>query len=173
MARSKKSRKVGVIGTPKSTQGAKAQDSRQKQKKRKGNPAGSRNSDNIAVARAKASSAKANPKLGSTKPVDLHANAQTTQKKFADPRKELESIENDTRLSMLLDKEDQGIKLSKADQTYIQEKLSRHALLCELLGIKNEPLEEEVNQLDAEKYGSDTGEDQTLFERLEQGQKYL
>ena len=44
---------------------------------------------------------------------------------------------------MLLDKLDDGIAISKAEQAYVEEKMARHRIICDLLGITDSDDEEE------------------------------
>lgn len=154
MARVKKSRKVGQIGTP-----SIAKESRKpksvpttKNKKTKGNKSGTRN--NIAETDLKNPSVKkagGDPRLGSKKPIPLVVDAKSSKSKqpkpaFFSPKQELQSIEDDQKLSDLLDLVDEGEKLDAKQQAYIDAKLARHKILCDLLGIAPEVEEQKSDQ---------------------------
>ena len=138
MARSKKSRKVGQIGVrsvPKQDRAPNTVSG--KPKKRKGNAAGSRHS---AATEQTVNSQKISkdPRIGSKKPVSLVAEAPKAapvKRKYFSPTEELKAIENDQRLASLLDKLEAGKRLTVEDQSYVDETLARHKVLCELLGI--------------------------------------
>lgn len=108
-----------------------------KSKKRKGHAPGSRHSEADQSKVRQNQGAKADPRLGSKKPVSLTApskSAKQPQKHFS-PAKELSAIEQDPRLEALLDRAEQDQSLTAEEQTYIDQKLARHRQLCELLGI--------------------------------------
>ncbi|ALT00141.1 Der GTPase-activating protein YihI [Lacimicrobium alkaliphilum] len=108
-----------------------------KSKKRKGHAPGSRHSEADQTKVRQNHGAKADPRLGSKKPVPLTApskSAKEPQKHFS-PAKELSAIEQDPRLEALLDKAEQDQSLTAEEKTYIDQKLARHRQLCELLGI--------------------------------------
>lgn len=138
MARKKKSRKVGQIGvrkdpnykpTPKAPSA--------KRKPSKGKPAGSRHNVETEKKSTTRSSTKADPRKGSKKPIPLVVSPASVVKarKFATPADELAYIEADQRLQSLLDNLEQGQSLNAEQQAYVDEKMSRHKVLCELLGI--------------------------------------
>ena len=144
MARVKKSRKVGQIGTPSVAKESRKQTSTPttKNKKTKGNKSGSRN--NIAETDSNHSGARAStdPRLGSKKPIPLVVDSTTTKQSkpkpaFFSPKQELQSIEDDQKLSNLLDQIDEGTKLDAEQQAYVDAKLTRHKTLCDLLGMSD------------------------------------
>lgn len=142
MARSKKTRKQGPIGVPKSTDYD--QKKQERTKKGKGKPSGSRNNIEDAHSRPKTSKAgRRDPRLGSKKPISLFPPKD--KKVFSTPTQELKAIEDDKRLSQLLEKSENGEKLGYEQQQYLDEKLKRHAILCEMLGIVPE---EEADDVD-------------------------
>lgn len=154
MPRVKKSRKPGMIGIPKSNntsdgyrkKGPVAQPT--KVKKSKGKPAGSRHS--VASSdKAVISGPKKDPRVGSTKKIELAPNkpkvVQPKVKRYATPAQELAALEADERLAMLLDKYDNDATLTKDDVQYLESKMARHKILCDLLGIKDED-EGETNE---------------------------
>lgn len=152
MARSKKSRKVGLIGVrkdPDRKPGKPKPASAQKPKKHKGKPAGNRhNVEQSSSGHSQSKQAK-DPRVGSKKPIDLTpptASApakQTRAPKYATPEQELAALEADTKLAALLDKLDDDQAISKAEQAYVDEKMARHRVVCELLGITDYDDEEE------------------------------
>ncbi len=147
MPRVKKSRKTGMIGIPKSNNSSDGYRKKStitqptKVKKTKGKPAGSRHS--IATSdKAIVSGQKKDPRVGSTKKIELSPNKpkviQPKVKRYATPAKELAALEADERLAMLLDKYDNDEALSKDDVQYLESKMARHKILCDLLGITDE-----------------------------------
>lgn len=140
MAHSKKTRKVGLIGVRKDPNYKRPTPTGPaKPKKHKGKPAGSRHNvdqpDNKANATGNASK---DPRHGSKKPVPLVKQATTVpgvRKKYASPAQELAALEADEKLASLLDKIDGGDTLTRAQQAYVDEKMARHKVLCDLMGI--------------------------------------
>ena len=137
----KKSRKVGLIGirsVPKDQR--KVDTTPGKPKKKVGNPSGSRHSVKVETNKQVGQQNK-DPRLGSKKAVPLIVEEKRQPKlktKYFSPKQELEAIENDEALAALLDKIDNSQPLSAEQQKYVDEKLSRHKTLCELLGISEE-----------------------------------
>ncbi|MBC3766630.1 Der GTPase-activating protein YihI [Neptunicella marina] len=145
MPRKKKSRKVGLIGVrsvPKEDRVRKIKPERVK--KHKGKPAGSRHSAVEKPTTAAGNTLKKDPRTGSKKPVPLVATSPvkqspaTAKKKYFSPAQELAAIEADERLESLLDQLDQGLSISVERQQYVNEKMQRHQVLCELLGINSD-----------------------------------
>lgn len=142
MARQKKSRKVGKIGVTKTSSNVR-KPTEQRVKKHLGKPAGSRNNEALTV---KQDPKKVNkdPRHGSKKPISLFAETKeqkTAAKKvkYFSPNQELAAIEQDPRLATLLDKIDLGKKITKEDQHYVDQTLVRHKVLCDMLGLSDEP----------------------------------
>ncbi len=158
-SRSKKTRKVGQIGVRKDPDFKKKRKpnttSPAKSNKHSGNKAGSRNAVESKAKQEKRSPANKDPRHGSKKPIELVKApvAKAAVKKYATPADELAALEADNRLAALLDKLDEGIAISKAEQAYVDEKMARHRIICDLLGITDSDDEEEdddpMNQLDA------------------------
>ena len=136
MSRSKKSRKTGPIGVRKDPDYAGKPSSPSKKKPPKGKPSGSRQQVAAQKKRGQNQNRNTDPRHGSKKPIAL----VTTQKKiaYATPAEELAAIEADARLTALLNKAENGAKLRADQQQYVNEKLARHAILCDLLGISQE-----------------------------------
>ncbi|MET1219183.1 MAG: Der GTPase-activating protein YihI [Glaciecola sp.] len=140
MAHSKKSRKVGLIGVRKEQKNSWDKKPKKtgpvKAKKTKGKPAGSRHS--VALEKnTQGQSVKKDPRIGSKKPIDLRPKPETAVKvrKFATPAAELAALEADNRLHTLLEKLETDVELTKDEQAYVDEKMARHKVLCDLLGI--------------------------------------
>ena len=142
MSRKKKSRKLGQIGVrsvPKDQRSPNTISDRIRRKK--GNPAGSRHSATQPVTDQPATKGKQDPRIGSKRPIPLVVEAKESkkpvqaQKTYFSPAQELEALENDDRLGELLDRLDENQTLSRDEQDYVDVKLARHKVLCELLGI--------------------------------------
>lgn len=143
MAHSKKSRKVGQIGIPKSKErgGRKPSTAPKRTKPTKGKPAGSRHS--VAQETSQhVNKVRKDPKIGSKKPIELRPTPKPDVKvkirKFATPAAELEALEADERLHTLLERIDNNETLTADEQEFVTSTMARHAVLCDLLGIKDE-----------------------------------
>jgi ribosome assembly protein YihI (activator of Der GTPase) len=103
---------------------------------------------------------KQDPRVGSTKAIDLdkYKNKQVSKasaprpakKKYFSPQQELDAIEQDGRLEHLLEKQENN-KLSTDEQAYLDMTLARHRQLCDLLGIAlddEDPSEQNQDELD-------------------------
>lgn len=149
MPRKKKSRKGGQIGTPKTSSNVR-KPTEARVKKHKGKPAGTRNSEATTTINSGNAKVSKDPRHGSKKPIDLFADKSGDKKtsapkiKHFSPAKELEAIEQDTRLAALLDNTELGKNLSKEDQNYVDKNLARHKVLCGLLGLNDESEEQEI-----------------------------
>ncbi|QTF10518.1 Der GTPase-activating protein YihI [Brenneria izadpanahii] len=119
---------------------------RKRQKKHRGNAAGSRAQETGQASNAAGQRKVADPRIGSKKPVPLGIKEKaTTKPKFSapeakaaalSPEEELAQLENDARLDELLDRMDNGETLSAKDQTWVDETLDRIDILMEQLGIE-------------------------------------
>ncbi|QJR80987.1 GTPase-activating protein [Alteromonas pelagimontana] len=155
--RSKKSRKVGLIGVRKDPNRppGRNEPTSQKPKKHKGKPAGSRHNVEQASASDKPVKQKQDPRVGSKKPIPLVKAAKSSSvtpsksavRKYATPAEELAALEADPRLSALLDKIDSGKTLRAEEQEYVDENMARHQILCDLLGISPEADDEDDDPL--------------------------
>jgi ribosome assembly protein YihI (activator of Der GTPase) len=161
----KKTRKVGLIGVRKTEENSKrSSDKPARPKKHTGKPAGNRQSE---VSSKDTASSKQNkdPRLGSKKAVPLTVTTKQDTPKSAikafSPAQELQAIEDDTRLSNLLDMLDKGESLSREDKLYSKTKLARHQELCDLLGL----VEDEPQDMKHDLQSTDDVED--LYERFE------
>lgn len=146
----KKSRKTGLIGVRKDPDFKKKRKVEEKRTRKSiGKPAGSRNSTEAAEKSINQQHQPQDKRIGSKKPVALIKQEQpkvnAPQKKYFSPTQELEAIESDVLMNELLDKVDEGKKLSAEHKQYLDQKLARHKLLCELLGIDNDE-EQEVEE---------------------------
>jgi ribosome assembly protein YihI (activator of Der GTPase) len=142
MARQKKSRKVGKIGISKTPSNVR-KPTEKRVKKHLGKPAGSRNNEALTV-KQDAKKVNKDPRHGSKKPVSLIAETKEHKSaakkvKYFSPTQELAAIEQDPRLATLLDKIDLGKKVSREDQHYVDQTLARHRILCDILGLTDEP----------------------------------
>lgn len=95
------------------------------------------------------------PRLGSKKPIALKVAAQALT-----PEQEFAQLENDRKLQDLLTKLESGYVLNKADQAYVDEKLSRYQELAEQLGIDLDELDDDWDE------GDDNVEYETSGERF-------
>jgi ribosome assembly protein YihI (activator of Der GTPase) len=146
MGRSKKTRKVGLIGVRKDPdfKPSKHRNSESpRPKKRKGKPAGSRHNVESSSSSGSKRQENKDPRHGSKKPISLEKQAPKAvptptpaqKRKYATPEQELAALEADARLTLLLDKLDDDKTITKAEQAYVNEKMARHRVLCDLLGI--------------------------------------
>ena len=130
---------------PRKPKAVREQEARKK-KKPVGRPAGSRHSEGLATKKSSAGKSVNDPRVGSKKPVQLIAEPQAKskepKKRYATPQKELEAIEADEKLMALLDKQDNNETLSYMEKDYLNTKLNRHKVLCEMLGLTEEEDEE-------------------------------
>ncbi|KXI30019.1 Der GTPase-activating protein YihI [Paraglaciecola hydrolytica] len=156
MARKLKSRKIGLIGVRKSPD-FKRVEKEKRVKNGLGKPAGSRNNQPVANDGTNKVKSNNDPRLGSKKPVDLFAQTNELEKvktkvRFFTPEQELANIENDEKLSLLIQQSDNGSEIDRASQNYVNQQLSRHKQLCEMLGIVEEGIVEEVDHDDDDLY---------------------
>jgi ribosome assembly protein YihI (activator of Der GTPase) len=161
MPRKKKSRKGGLIGTPlppKAQRKVKVVDNKIK-RKNFGKPAGSRNNPEQSELNPNAVKQQKDPRIGSKVPVRLSVEKADSKKvdkaKHFSPGQELNAIEQDERLAILIEKLDSGAKLSKEDLKYVDVNMQRHKLLCDLLGITDDPEELAEPQTSAKKSEED------------------
>ena len=157
MARSKKSRKIGLIGVrkdPDRKRGQKRSEATPRPKKRKGKPAGTRHNVEHSEKKPQQRQVNTDPRHGSKKPIELvvteqkRPSTQTQKIKYATPNEELAALEQDQRLASLLDKLDNDQKLTKEQQAYVDEKMARHRILCDLLGIVDDDDEDDIDPID-------------------------
>ncbi len=147
MPRKKKSRKVGLIGVRKDPNAPRPPKAPKRAKKSTGKPAGNRNSMETSNKPGGQKKQTSDPRIGSKKPVPLVVKpTQAEKRKYASPSQELAEIEADERLSSLLDRLDNGSKLSVAEQQYVDERMARYRILCDLLGIaENDETEDDTD----------------------------
>lgn len=158
MGRSKKSRKVGLIGVrkdPDFNPSKQRTSETPRPKKRKGRPAGSRHNVESTTSSGIKRQENKDPRHGSKKPIALVKqnaaliNTPLQKKKYATPAEELAALEADQRLASLLDKLDEDKPLTKEQQAYVDEKMARHRILCDLLGIvDNDDEDDEMDPFD-------------------------
>lgn len=170
MARSKKSRNPGQIGSPKSKVHT-PQGNDKKKKANKGHASGSRNSLIKHEKAGTVGNSNRDQRLGSKKKIDLLGTKKSELKKrvipkFKSPLEELDFIESDRKLQSLLDRLDNEITITADEKSYVDTLLSRHKVLCDLLGIESEELTNEGIE-------SETGHESTdLFDKLEKDFKF-
>ncbi|CDL84973.1 Der GTPase-activating protein YihI [Xenorhabdus szentirmaii] len=123
---------------------------RKREKKRRGNPTGSRSHGSSGKKNTSTTQQKADPRIGSKVPVPLIADDKVAvakpatkpkaekQKPRLSPQEELAMLENDERLDDLLARLEQGEKLSQEDNVYVDNILDRIDTLMEELGINLE-----------------------------------
>ncbi|WP_052145578.1 Der GTPase-activating protein YihI [Xenorhabdus nematophila] len=135
---------------------------RKRDKKRRGNPTGSRSSGNDGKKNASGAKQIVDPRIGSKVPVPLIVGekgkavkpavkpAEEKQKPRLSPQEELAMLENDERLDTLLARLEQGEQLSQEDNDYVDSTLDRIDALMEELGIspEDDDSEEEERQED-------------------------
>lgn len=148
MAKQRKSRKVGLIGVRKDPDYVHEKSSG-RVKKHKGKPPGSRHNVETTKSQTSSGAVSKDPRHGSKKPVQLvKSPVKPAQRKYATPAEELAALEADGRLSALLDKLDEGKTLTAEQQRYVDEKMARHRILCDLMGIRDDEDEEDDDDLD-------------------------
>lgn len=148
MAR-KKSRKIGKIGVAKSDQTTshKSPNANERVKKKKGNTSGSRQQQ-VATSTKSTKKQKVDPRLGSTKSVDLSkyrnkpspvepAKPTYSELQLEQFANELAQIENDPTLDALLEKQISE-PLLDSEQAVVDKLTQRYAELCEILGISED-----------------------------------
>lgn len=144
MPRKKKSRKIGQIGTPLApkTKRKSVPAAPKRNKKTLGKASGSRNNPEQTSSSNQQKKAIKDPRVGSKKPIPLiiddKPKAKVAKPKYFSPAQELESIEQNERFGMLLEKLDADQTLSKEERAFVNRLTARHQELCELLGISNE-----------------------------------
>ncbi|WP_409421272.1 Der GTPase-activating protein YihI [Pseudaeromonas sp. ZJS20] len=149
-------------GAPKreSEEQARAARERKRAAKHKGLKAGSRHGESAHDDQAKRGAQGQDPRVGSRKPVSLSpavAPAKPKPKPQAKPaatakpdpaalEKELLAIENDERLSRLLDRLDEGQPITSEEQDWVDGQLARHQALMAELGLDDEDEDDEPGE---------------------------
>ncbi|ETS31623.1 GTPase-activating protein [Photorhabdus temperata] len=118
---------------------------RKRQRKHSGNPAGSRHKEQDSD-KHRSGSKQRDPRLGSKVPVPLivgekpmkpvAAKAKAETKPRLSPQGELAMLENDDRLDALLERLENGEKLSEEDNVYVDTTLDRIDVLMEEWGVE-------------------------------------
>lgn len=161
MAKQRKSRKVGLIGVRKDPDYVHEKSSG-RVKKHKGKAPGSRHNVDTKNAQASSGAKSKDPRHGSKKPIQLvKSPVKPAQRKYATPAEELAALEADSRLSALLDKLDEGNTLTAEQQYYVDEKMARHRILCDLMGIRDEEDDDDDDTDDFDKLDSINIDDYT------------
>ncbi|WP_395339025.1 Der GTPase-activating protein YihI [Ningiella sp. W23] len=145
MAHSKKSRKVGKIGVSKSDKPMRKpralDDQSHKSKKKSGNKAGTRQQLNDNASSSRQNKDKSDPRLGSTKAINLNKYKHSEKKpvksatKYVSPKQELDALESSPELEILLEKQENG-KLDEQESKRLHLMIARHKELCDMLGIE-------------------------------------
>jgi len=132
---------------------------RKRDKKHRGNAAGSRTNP-VTPEKKVSNGAKNNdPRIGSKKPVALGGDVQpvkkgskpvnlvNAQQPRMTPEEELTTLENDPRLDALLDRLENGETLKAEDQAWLDQTLDRIDVLMEQLGIAlDDDVDEEAEE---------------------------
>lgn len=144
-----------------SQESAQAARERKREAKRKGLKPGSRQGAEQGGAGHNSGTGPKDPRIGSRKPVVLVVEAQAkpvvakpekTPEQLAEQQarqhrlkleQELATLENDERLNTLLDRLDEELTISAADEAWLEEMLDRHQVLLSELGIEDEDDDEE------------------------------
>ncbi|WGW00292.1 Der GTPase-activating protein YihI [Vibrio sp. YMD68] len=158
MSRSKKSRKPGALGAPEQNVTRNRSESdvqgrlRKRVKNRKGLKTGNRNSE-VEEIKQRQEKQKRDPRLGSKKKIALVVEEKkkpNKQERRVSAEQELEMLETDTQLNVLLDRLESGENLGAGLQKYVDQKLNRIEVLMKQLGLFDEEIEEEGEELEDE-----------------------
>ncbi|KAA1187930.1 Der GTPase-activating protein YihI [Photorhabdus heterorhabditis] len=130
---------------------------RKRQKKHRGNPAGSRHQEKNSD-KHQSGKKQSDPRFGSKVPVPLIIGEQPMKPVAAKPKaetkprllpqEELAMLENDDHLDALLERLENGEKLSEEENAYVDTTLDRIDALMEELGIKLDEEEGEEEKRD-------------------------
>lgn len=130
---------------------------RKKQKKRRGNPPGSRSNPGLAKAKPPVVVSARDPRIGSKKAVpltrggDQHNEELSVTTQALSPEQELAWLENHPQLDALLDKLEAGETLDDKDELWLKEKLTRIEQLMQQLDIiadqNTEPAQAKENMM--------------------------
>ncbi|MCE2593912.1 GTPase-activating protein [Motilimonas cestriensis] len=160
MSRQKKTRKVNANG-PKMGERIKVNQEearlQKKLQKRKGLKAGNRNAEEKKAVTSAQTKEPIDPRAGSKKPIALTPEqavelapvklaqhqpkaklVKAKPKTALSPEKELARLEADERLGSLLDKIDEGEKVSSKDLAWVNQQMERHQVLLKQLGLLDE-----------------------------------
>jgi len=165
MSRSKKSRKPGSAPRAKPKLSKEELESVEKRvRKKKGKEAGNRQKEALGVqTKSQSGSVNKDPRIGNKTPIDLGGlvtKTQTKKKKEApivnqqvaairiqeveqpieDNAATLLEIEQDEKLQVILEKQDDGIELSENEVLYYNDMMDKHNALSEALGISDDEL---------------------------------
>jgi ribosome assembly protein YihI (activator of Der GTPase) len=130
---------------------------RKRQNKRSGHAPGSRTSGKGLSQGSQSNDKDKDPRIGSKTPIPLGvenipvirpAKVKAEKPAVLTPEAELMLLENDERLDALLERLEEGEKLSKSDQDWVNTTLDRIDTLMEKLGIAYEDDEEEEEKTD-------------------------
>ena len=129
---------------------------RKREKKHRGNAAGSRATGNDSASGSRGQKQQKDPRIGSKTPVPLGVTATPvtrqqkpkSEKPMLSPQAELDLLETDERLDGLLERLENGDILSAEDQAWVDAKLDRIDALMQQLGLSYDDEEEEERQED-------------------------
>jgi len=122
---------------------------RKRDKKRKGLKTGTRNSEAKQNKDQKAAQQR-DPRLGSKKKIPLivaEVKKPTKAERRVSAAQELEMLENDAQLLVLLDRIEDGENLGSGLQKYVDEKLNRIEVLMKQLGLYEEDIADDVEEI--------------------------
>ncbi|MEM0910129.1 MAG: GTPase-activating protein [Pseudomonadota bacterium] len=136
MPRAKKTRKIGKIGVSKENS-AKLPKNQIKRKSHKGKKPGNRQHKALENGIIPKTSTRLDVRKGSKVKIDLNKYKSIHEShtdEITDLNTELSTIENDEKLDQLLTLAETR-ELSPTEQRYVDERINRHKVLCDLLGI--------------------------------------
>lgn len=139
MSRQKKSRKVGKIGVSKENTVKPAKSPKTK-KPTKGKKSGSRQNTESQNTLSSKGTKSVDARKGSKTKIDLSKYKKPTERPSPaplDPMDELNAIESDAKLDALITAAEER-ELTNSEQSYVDKKLNRHKVLCDLLGISED-----------------------------------
>lgn len=187
MSRKKKSRKPGIAPISANTEDRKKakEPSEKRVKKKHGKAPGNRQKEAAPKKDQQAQSTQVkDPRLGSKKPILLTKaqpiNAKPVEQKKPKPspiaairkvdssnadKEELLAIESDPQILAILEKQEEDIALTESEIDYFNEKMDRHHILREKLGISDDDEEDEHTENKQSKRSA-TDED-ALWDKLD------
>ena len=127
---------------------------RQREKKHRGNAAGSRTAASDGASGSRGQKQQKDPRIGSKTPVPLGVTATPvtrqhkpkSEKPMLSPQAELDLLETDERLDALLERLEEGDTLSAEDQAWVDAKLDRIDALMQQLGLSYDDEDEEEEE---------------------------
>ena len=131
---------------------------RKREKKHRGNAAGSRATGNDSASGSRGQKQQKDPRIGSKTPIPLGVTATPvtrqqkpkSEKPMLSPQAELDMLETDERLDALLERLEDGDTLSAEDQAWVDAKLDRIDALMQQLGLSYDDEEDEEEEEEKE-----------------------